>query len=590
MRTVKQETDRQKKMNNAGAGNDRNRSGSASRAQNATSTSTAMWTTEQIESHLRSAVNGLTPDIFDRLDLSVPQDPVPRVITPIVPMNARDAEDSFESGAGRTGRAGSAEWSSEKTAGKAHGNGKVLRFERYLRRSVATVATFLLLITAGGGVWQYHARNLRVDSIIGIDVNPSVELSINQRSQILSAEALNEDAKEILSDMDLKGVDLNVAVNAVIGSMVTHGYLDDTENAILVTVNNDSMSKASKLRSSVVGDIETTLKEHQVQAVVYDQQATPEDDEVSELAKEYGISYGKAYFLKELIAQNKNLSMEDMERFSTMTMEEIAEQINQESLALGEKAEQAQETDRTATAPTEETTGDVASTEESTEESSSEEEESRTAEAEPTQASQPVSVATSSTETTAESEDEENEEIVDDGVEIDYAEWEDDQIFVYFATFVKWKNPTVLIRDEDGNHYPAYVDDTSKDECVISAEGLEGGKTYTFVLGGLTPREGKHATTVTGTFEKPEIADDAMDDPDEDDLDDDEETNASSKSDKESETSQSEQSKGGEMSSSKNSDSEDRDGEDSNSKESKRAKESEGSDVSAKEETNQKSK
>lgn len=590
MRTVKQETDRQKKMNNAGAGNDRNRSGSASRAQNATSTSTAMWTTGQIESHLRSAVNGLTPDIFDRLDLSVPQDPVPRVITPIVPMNARDAEDSFESGAGRTGRAGSAEWSSEKTAGKAHGNGKVLRFERYLRRSVATVATFLLLITAGGGVWQYHARNLRVDSIIGIDVNPSVELSINQRSQILSAEALNEDAKEILSDMDLKGVDLNVAVNAVIGSMVTHGYLDDTENAILVTVNNDSMSKASKLRSSVVGDIETTLKEHQVQAVVYDQQATPEDDEVSELAKEYGISYGKAYFLKELIAQNKNLSMEDMERFSTMTMEEIAEQINQESLALGEKAEQAQETDRTATAPTEETTGDVASTEESTEESSSEEEESRTAEAEPTQASQPVSVATSSTETTAESEDEENEEIVDDGVEIDYAEWEDDQIFVYFATFVKWKNPTVLIRDEDGNHYPAYVDDTSKDECVISAEGLEGGKTYTFVLGGLTPREGKHATTVTGTFEKPEIADDAMDDPDEDDLDDDEETNASSKSDKESETSQSEQSKGGEMSSSKNSDSEDRDGEDSNSKESKRAKESEGSDVSAKEETNQKSK
>lgn len=590
---MKQETDRQKKMNNAGAGSDRNRSGSASRVQNATSTSTAMWTTGQIESHLRSAVNGLTPDIFDRLDLSVPQDPVPRVITPIVPMdsmNSINSEGSFELGAERTGRAGSAEWSSEKTAGKAHGNGKVLRFERYLRRSVATVATFLLLITAGGGVWQYHARNLRVDSIIGIDVNPSVELSINQRSQILSTEALNEDAKEILSDMDLKGVDLNVAVNAVIGSMVTHGYLDDTENAILVTVNNDSMSKASKLRSSVVGDIETTLKEHQVQAVVYDQQATPEDDEVSELANEYGISYGKAYFLKELIAQNKNLSMEDMERFSTMTMEEIAEQINQESLALGEKAEQAQETDRTVTAPTEETTGDVASTEESTEESSSEEEESRTAEAEPTQASQPVSVATSSTETTAESEDEENEEIIDDGVEIDYAEWEDDQIFVYFATFVKWKNPTVLIRDEDGNHYPAYVDDTSKDECVISAEGLEGGKKYTFVLGGLTPREGKHATTVTGTFEKPEIADDAMDDPDKDDLDDDVETNASSESDKESETSQSEQSKGGGMSSSKNSDSEDRDGEDSNSKESKRAKESDGSDVSAKEETNQKSK
>lgn len=484
MRTVKQETDRQKKISST------------------TQTGSVSWDTAQIENHLRSAVDGLTPDLFDRLDLSVPQDPVPRVMTPPV-MQER-------------GRA------PEK---------KILIFERCLRRSAATAAAFLFFVAAGGGAWHYHAQNIRVDSVIGIDVNPSVELSINQKSRILTAEALNEDAREILSDMDLKGVDLNVAVNAVIGSMVTHGYLDETENAILVTVNNDSVSKASKLRTRVVGDIETTLKEHQVQAVVYDQQAAPEDDEVSELAKEYGISYGKAYFLKELISQNKNLTMDDMERFSTMTMEEIAEQINDESLALGEKAEQAQETEAAENQPVQ-TAQETETVEESSVETA---EESKTAETE-SQPTQPISVATASTETTSASQtddEDEDEEIVEDKVEIDYAEWEDDQIFVYFATFVKWKNPTVLIRDEDGNHYPAYVDDTSKDECVISAEGLEGGKTYTFVLGGLTPREGKHATTVTGTFEKPEIAEEATD-ADEDEDEEDEEKSSSSSSSKDS--------------------------------------------------------
>ena len=75
-----------------------------------------------------------------------------------------------------------------------------------------------------------------------------------------------------MEDMDLKGVELNVAVNAVIGSMVTHGYLDDLDNAILVTVSNDSIKKATALRSSVVEDIEQTLQENQVKAVVYDQQ------------------------------------------------------------------------------------------------------------------------------------------------------------------------------------------------------------------------------------------------------------------------------------------------------------------------------
>lgn len=514
---MKQETDRQKQSRISRDVSDIGRAGSDHAAG---------WTTGQIESHLRSAVDGLTPDLFDRLDLSVPQDPVPRVITPIA----------------------SAQTASRDEVASEEGNKKtILRFERHLRRTAATAAAFLFLLTAGGGAWQYHARNVRVDSVIGIDVNPSVELSINQKSRILTAEALNEDAKEILSDMDLKGVDLNVAVNAVIGSMVTHGYLDETENAILVTVNNDSVSKASKLRSSVVGDIETTLKEHQVQAVVYDQQAAPEDDEVSELAKEYGISYGKAYFLKELIAQNKNLTMDDMKRFSTMTMEEIAAQINEESLALGEKAEQAKETESetetSQTAQEEETQTETAQSQESVPETDVEESKSE----QTTSPTQLASSATAETEATTAGAEDEDDVIEDDGVEIDYAEWEDDQIFVYFVTFVKWKNPTVLIRDEDGNHYPAYVDDTSKDECVISAEGLEGGKTYTFVLGGLTPREGKHATTVTGTFEKPEIAEDAMDDPDGDEEE--EEETSSSKPDKESGSSQAESSKESEESS-----------------------------------------
>ena len=34
-----------------------------------------------------------------------------------------------------------------------------------------------------------------------------------------------------------------MAVNAVIGSMVTHGYLGDLDNAILVTVSNDSIKR-----------------------------------------------------------------------------------------------------------------------------------------------------------------------------------------------------------------------------------------------------------------------------------------------------------------------------------------------------------
>jgi len=207
--------------------------------------------TRQIELHLKSAVDTLTPNILDRLDLSMPQDPVP----------------------------------------KQQDQTTILRLQRRMRGMGVAVAACICLTLMGGGTFHYHLENRKIESVIGIDVNPSIELSINRKERVLEAKALNTEAENIIQDMDLKGVELNVAVNAVVGSMVTHGYLDDLENAILVTVSNDSVRKARELRASVVGDIEQTLKENQVEAVVYDQQVI-EDEEMEALAR--GHNYGQS--------------------------------------------------------------------------------------------------------------------------------------------------------------------------------------------------------------------------------------------------------------------------------------------------------
>ncbi len=409
----------------------------------------------QIEQHLKSAVDTLTPNVLDRIDLTTPQDVVPYPYFPL--------------------------------------NGGERRWQRRMRSAVLAAAACLCAVAMGGGAFHYHSMNQVVESIIGLDVNPSVELSVNRKNKVLEAEALNDEAVIILGDMDLEGVDVNVAVNAVVGSMVTNGYFDELDNAILVTVTNDSVSKASELRTSIVYDIERTLEENQVQAVVYDQQVI-ERDEIKQLAEQYGISYGKAYFLKELIDQNKELTMDDMESLSSMTMEEIAAEIANRSYNLGEfadqkedptKATQASETAVTSTEPTTESTSASESAQDTTAESTT------------------VPETTTQAPTT---EPETEEEVKADRVEIDYVDYEDGSVYVYFVTRVKWKNPTVSIKDENGDSFAAMISDTSSSECVIEVSGLEGGKSYTFVLGGLTPVEGGAATTVTGYFDKPMIA------------------------------------------------------------------------------------
>lgn len=413
---------------------------------------------DQIEQHLRSAVDTLAPDILSRMDFSVPQE--------MVTSKERDAHAT------------------------------ILRLQRRMRSYALAAAACFCVLVMGGGAYGYHVQNRIVESVIGIDVNPSIEISINKKQRVLSVQALNEDGQEILAGMELAGTDLNVAVNAVVGSMVTHGYLDDLDNAILVTVSNDSVRKAKELRATVVSDIEQTLEENQVQAVVYDQQVI-EDEEIAALAKNYGISYGKAYFLKELIEQNPGLTMDDMEELSSMTIEKIAARIAGDSYVLGELADQVTETEVLQTEPETvlEETEPETTEEETTEPETTERE---TAAAEETTAAEPET-------------EEETEEIRADRVKIDYVDYEDGTVYVCFVTRVNWKNPTVSVRDDEGNSYSAMVDETSSDECIIEVNGLEGGRSYTFVLGGLTPKEGGGATTVKGYFDVPEIAAEATD-------------------------------------------------------------------------------
>ena len=111
------------------------------------------WNTDQIEQHLKSAMDTLTPDIWDKLDLSVVQD-MPGAALP---------------------------------AGQDH----ILNLQRRMRGLVLTAAACLCLVIGGGGAWHYQYQNRQIDSIIGIDVNPSVELSINRKNRVLQALALD---------------------------------------------------------------------------------------------------------------------------------------------------------------------------------------------------------------------------------------------------------------------------------------------------------------------------------------------------------------------------------------------------------------
>ncbi len=202
---------------------------------------------------------------------------------------------------------------------------------------VAFAAALMLCI----GLFQLTRVN-SVDAIVSIDVNPSVELLIDRNDKVLETRALNADAEKILDGMELKDVDLDVAVNALIGSMLKNGYLNDLGNAVLVSVENDNAERSSVLQQQISADISSVLKQSNHNVTVLNQEIKS-DDQLEDFADQYGISYGKALFIYRIVEQDSTLSMEQL---AGMSISRLCNLVNTKGLNLNDFVEIDDDDDR----------------------------------------------------------------------------------------------------------------------------------------------------------------------------------------------------------------------------------------------------
>ena len=76
-----------------------------------------------------------------------------------------------------------------------------------IRRTLAAACLAAALL--GGGSGLYLQANA-VASVVSLDVNPSIELTLNRSEKVLTCTPVNEEAQAILADMDgggdLKGL------------------------------------------------------------------------------------------------------------------------------------------------------------------------------------------------------------------------------------------------------------------------------------------------------------------------------------------------------------------------------------------------
>ncbi len=186
---------------------------------------------------------------------------------------------------------------------------------------LSAVAACFVLCTA-----MYLYRNLYVESTVYLDVNPSIELQTNIKQKVVKAKAHNKDGEKILADMELDNIDVDVALNAILGSMVKQGYLSEAKHMILLSVEGKNQEKADMLCKKLRKEVDNCLQSLIGKGKVYAQNIQS-DSQIEKEAKQYGISPGKVVFIHQILEKNPQL---DFATLAKMPMSELEKYVSHE--------------------------------------------------------------------------------------------------------------------------------------------------------------------------------------------------------------------------------------------------------------------
>lgn len=165
--------------------------------------------------------------------------------------------------------------------------GQTIQYRNTAMRSAYAAAASLIMVI-GLGVGGYKLYYTPV-SYLSIEINPSIQLSINIFDRVIGCEYFNDDGKVVLDDVNVINLRSKPSVEQIIDKAQSIGYLTERNNSVIIDVveNNTALvENLTPLHGEYISkNIEVTVES-----------ATIED---AKLSKDKNISIAKAKAVNE---------------------------------------------------------------------------------------------------------------------------------------------------------------------------------------------------------------------------------------------------------------------------------------------------
>ena len=187
---------------------------------------------------------------------------------------------------------------------------------------IAAIAASFVLVCAAGG-WGVHAYTTP-STYVSLDVNPSIEYSLNLFDRVLSVKAVNDDGKEILDQInleDLKNKTIDEAIQTTVDEISKNGFFDGSEEGgIMITTSGKDLKKSARLAEKLSQVAKDKCDKE-------DKDVTVECDAVGrervEAAKALGVTPGKLRLIEKLKESSANPDEINVEEWLNKPVKDI---------------------------------------------------------------------------------------------------------------------------------------------------------------------------------------------------------------------------------------------------------------------------
>lgn len=193
-------------------------------------------------------------------------------------------------------------------------------------RTLAVAACTLLFFVGMtvGWLWPNEVETAvsPAETVIYMDVNPSILLELNDEGRVIACRAANADAEDLLSGLDLVGVERNTALTAILGAMYVNGYLSAEANSVLISVDGANDTQTEAMLGEITEEINAVFAHSEMTCAIIAQRMEV-SEELQARAEEYGVSVGKMYLVEKMIGGIDFLDEQDLEGLSALSIGEL---------------------------------------------------------------------------------------------------------------------------------------------------------------------------------------------------------------------------------------------------------------------------